>query len=106
MAEHELPADIKALSFEDALKQLEELVRQLEKGESRLDDAIKAYERGANLKKHCEAEFNNCFFVRLVLLKRKAPHLRGFFITGGRRGTLPAAIWTRHRPWWLPRCRS
>ena len=56
MAEHEIPADIKALSFEDALKQLEELVRQLEKGESRLDDAIQAYERGANLKKHCEAK--------------------------------------------------
>jgi exodeoxyribonuclease VII small subunit len=56
VAEHELPADVKALSFEDALKQLEELVRQLEKGESRLDDAIQAYERGANLKKHCEAK--------------------------------------------------
>ena len=54
MAEHEIPADIRALSFEEALKQLEDLVRQLEKGESRLDDAIQAYERGANLKRHCE----------------------------------------------------
>lgn len=53
MAEHEIPADIRALSFEEALKQLEDLVRQLEKGESRLDDAIQAYERGANLKRHC-----------------------------------------------------
>ncbi|HXV22730.1 MAG TPA: exodeoxyribonuclease VII small subunit [Alphaproteobacteria bacterium] len=56
MADHEIPADIAALSFEEALKQLEELVRQLEKGESRLDDAIQAYERGANLKRHCEAK--------------------------------------------------
>ena len=56
MAEHDIPDDIRALSFEDALKQLEELVRQLEKGESRLDDAISAYERGANLKRHCEAK--------------------------------------------------
>ena len=56
MAEYEIPADIRALSFEEALKQLEDLVRQLEKGESRLDDAIQAYERGANLKRHCEAK--------------------------------------------------
>jgi len=54
--EHEIPPEIAALSFEDALKQLEELVRQLEKGESRLDDAIRAYERGAALKRHCEAK--------------------------------------------------
>jgi exodeoxyribonuclease VII small subunit len=56
VADHDIPADIQALSFEEALKQLEELVRQLEKGESRLDDAIQAYERGANLKRHCEAK--------------------------------------------------
>jgi exodeoxyribonuclease VII small subunit len=56
LADQDIPAEIQALSFEDALKQLEELVRQLEKGESRLDDAISAYERGANLKKHCEAK--------------------------------------------------
>ena len=56
MADHDIPDDIRALSFEEALKQLEELVRQLEKGESRLDDAIQAYERGANLKRHCEAK--------------------------------------------------
>jgi exodeoxyribonuclease VII small subunit len=56
LADQDIPAEIKALSFEEALKQLEELVRQLEKGESRLDDAISAYERGANLKKHCEAK--------------------------------------------------
>ena len=54
MADPEIPPEIKALSFEEALKQLEDLVRQLEKGESRLDDAIQAYERGANLKRHCE----------------------------------------------------
>ena len=56
MPDHDIPADIAALSFEEALKQLEELVRQLEKGESRLDDAIQAYERGANLKRQCEAK--------------------------------------------------
>jgi exodeoxyribonuclease VII small subunit len=54
MAESELSPEIRKLSFEEALKQLEELVRQLEKGESRLEDAIAAYQRGAQLKRHCE----------------------------------------------------
>ena len=49
-----IPADIAALSFEDALTELEKLVKQLEGGKAMLDDAIKAYERGALLKKHCE----------------------------------------------------
>jgi exodeoxyribonuclease VII small subunit len=48
--------EIAALGFEEALKELEELVRQLEKGDSRLEDAIAAYERGAALKRHCEAK--------------------------------------------------
>ncbi len=49
-----LPADIAALSFEDALMELEKLVKQLEDGKAKLDDAIMAYERGAALKRHCE----------------------------------------------------
>ncbi len=51
-----IPADIGALSFEDALAQLQELVKRLEKGESKLEEAIRAYERGAHLKRHCEAK--------------------------------------------------
>jgi exodeoxyribonuclease VII small subunit len=50
----ELPADIAKLSFEDALKELEEIVRGLESGKGKLDDAISAYERGSALKRHCE----------------------------------------------------
>lgn len=49
-----VPADIAQLSFEDALKELEEIVRMLESGKGRLDDAIRSYERGAMLKRHCE----------------------------------------------------
>ena len=48
------PADIKKLSFEDALLELEGIVRQLEDGSGKLDEAIGAYERGALLKRHCE----------------------------------------------------
>ena len=49
-----LPKDITALSFEDALKELEGIVQQLERGQVKLDEAISAYERGALLKRHCE----------------------------------------------------
>ncbi|MFM2129608.1 MAG: hypothetical protein RL477_1154 [Pseudomonadota bacterium] len=46
--------DIAAMSFEDALAELETIVRELEDGRVRLDAAISAYERGARLKAHCE----------------------------------------------------
>ena len=54
MASNAKAGDISSLSFETALKELEDIVRQLEKGESSLEDAISAYERGAKLKEHCE----------------------------------------------------
>jgi exodeoxyribonuclease VII small subunit len=54
MTDTNLPADIAALSFEDALSELERIVRQLEEGRAKLDDAIQSYERGTLLKRHCE----------------------------------------------------
>ena len=51
-----IPPEITALSFEDALAELEKLVKQLEEGKAKLDDAIHAYERGAWLKRHCETK--------------------------------------------------
>jgi len=53
-----LPADIAAMSFEDALAELEGIVRRLEGGQVKLDDAIQSYERGAQLKRHCEKKLN------------------------------------------------
>lgn len=50
------PADIAKLSFEEAMAELEKLVRQLEDGKAKLEDAIGAYERGALLKRYCEAK--------------------------------------------------
>ena len=52
-------ADIEKMSFEDAMAELEEIVGNLEKGANKLDDAIGAYERGALLKKHCEAKLRD-----------------------------------------------
>jgi len=56
MAEAGLPPDIAAMSFESALKELEAIVKGLETGNAKLDDAISSYERGALLKRHCEAK--------------------------------------------------
>ena len=46
--------NITDLSFEEAMEELESVVRQLETGKIKLDDAVSAYERGVLLKKHCE----------------------------------------------------
>lgn len=46
--------DVSKLSFEDALGELERIVRQLESGQVKLDDAVGAYERGSRLRAHCE----------------------------------------------------
>lgn len=51
-----LPGDIANLSFEEALAELQDLVKRLERGDNKLDDAIRSYERGALLKRHCEAK--------------------------------------------------
>jgi len=56
MAKKSTTADITRMSFEDALAELEDIVRDLEEGESELDSAITAYTRGAALKKHCETK--------------------------------------------------
>ena len=44
------------LSFEQAFTELESIVRQLEDGRGKLDEAIGAYERGVALKLHCETK--------------------------------------------------
>ncbi len=48
--------EVASLSFEDALAELEKIVRGLEGGQQKLEDAITAYERGARLRQHCEAK--------------------------------------------------
>jgi exodeoxyribonuclease VII small subunit len=50
------PPEVSALSFEDALAELETIVRGLEGGQLKLEDALAAYERGALLRAHCESK--------------------------------------------------
>lgn len=45
---------VEALSFEEALEELKVIVQRLESGEGKLEEAVEAYQRGAQLKAHCE----------------------------------------------------
>lgn len=44
------------MTFEEAMKELEQVVGKLERGDVALDDSIALYERGAELKKRCESK--------------------------------------------------
>ena len=52
-------AEIQKMSFEEALEELEEIVRALEAGRVPLDDAINSYERGSAIKKYCELKLKD-----------------------------------------------
>lgn len=47
---------VTSLSFEEALGELESIVRKLEEGNMPLEDSIKTYERGILLKNHCDSK--------------------------------------------------
>ncbi|MBO6559628.1 MAG: exodeoxyribonuclease VII small subunit [Nisaea sp.] len=63
-------AEIGALSFEQALEQLEAIVGKLESGSGTLDDAINAYARGAELKAHCQKKLDE---ARMKVEKIRRP---------------------------------
>ncbi|MBI1243503.1 MAG: exodeoxyribonuclease VII small subunit [Alphaproteobacteria bacterium] len=73
-----IPVEIAKLSFEDALRELEEIVRTLEQGKGKLDDSVAAYERGAQLKRHCENK-----------LAEAASRIERIQISGGEARTTP-----------------
>lgn len=49
----------KKLSFEDALKQLDQTVKQMESGELSLDESLKAFEGGIALVRDCQAQLDS-----------------------------------------------
>ena len=49
---------VAGLSFEEALRALEDVVRKLESGDVPLDDSITLYERGEELRLHCQARLD------------------------------------------------
>jgi exodeoxyribonuclease VII small subunit len=54
-----MSTDIASLSFEDAMKALEEVVGQLERGDVALEQSLNLYQRGAALKAHCAAKLKD-----------------------------------------------
>ena len=51
--------DINNLTFEEAMEELENVVRQLETGKIKLDEAVAVYERGIKLKNFCEEKLKS-----------------------------------------------
>lgn len=51
--------NINNLSFEEAMEELETVVRQLETGKIKLDEAVAVYERGVKLKNLCEEKLKS-----------------------------------------------
>ena len=49
---------LEKMTFEDAMIELENLVDSLDKGDVSLDEAIAAYDRGSQLKDHCQKKLN------------------------------------------------
>jgi exodeoxyribonuclease VII small subunit len=52
----ETPADIQAMTFEQAMAELDGIVRRLEAGQVDLEESIAIYSRGAQLRRHCEGK--------------------------------------------------
>jgi exodeoxyribonuclease VII small subunit len=50
---------IKNMSFEEALKELETIVKKIDSGEETLESAIVSFERGSELKKHCQEKLDS-----------------------------------------------
>lgn len=58
MSDEKIAEAIEKMSFEEALTALDEIVRRLETGKVKLDEAIEIYEKGQLLRKHCECKLS------------------------------------------------
>lgn len=73
MAKTPTPKPVSELTFEQALDELDALVRRMEAGELGLDDALAAYRRGAELARHCQG--------RLAVAEQEIRKLDGEMLT-------------------------
>ncbi len=61
--------NVAALSFEDAIKELEQIVKRLESGQASLEDSIQFYTRGTLLKNHCETKLQQAKMKVEMIIK-------------------------------------
>ena len=76
-------SDVNGLSFEEALKELEKIVSELESGQAPLEKSLDLYKRGAELKALCETRLEA---ARLQVEKISLSK------TGAVEGTAPASF--------------
>ena len=78
-----MSVDDKPVDFENALAELESLVERLERGDVPLDEALRTFERGVALTRHCQACLQAAQQKVEILLKRSGqPEVRPFEETG------------------------
>ena len=78
-----MAAENKPVDFEKALAELETLVERLERGDVPLDEALRAFERGVALTRHCQSCLQTAQQKVEILLKRSGqPEVQPFEETG------------------------
>ena len=67
--------EVKKISFEEALKELESIVQKLESGQVKLEEAVSAYEKGVQMQKICEEKLKEAQMKveKLILDKEGTP---------------------------------
>ena len=67
--------EVKNISFEDAVKELESIVQKLESGQVKLEEAVQAYEKGVQMQKICEEKLKEAQMKveKLILDKEGKP---------------------------------
>ena len=76
-----MTAKSKPTDFEKALAELESLVGRLERGDLPLDEALKTFERGVELTRHCQAALKTAQQkVEILLAKNGQPEIGPFSV--------------------------
>lgn len=70
MSDEKAAADEKDMSFEEAFARLEQIVRQLESGEVKLDESLRLFEEGVRLSRRCAAQLDAAEGRIVQLLER------------------------------------
>ncbi len=81
MGQEEIKDKIQQLSFEEAIKRLEEVVEHLEGGETPLDETIDLYQEGVLLARHCDIKLSQVEQKIEILLEEDGKTIVRDFVT-------------------------